>query len=299
MIKTIAEYKVKDKSSFENRVIPYIYGYGINFKKPVPRYKVNKQKYYYTITIQLVTDSLSQLVTALTGMLRYSNNCFLNKIDIRKSNIPHSLKSEKLNLERALFGIILKPSIMRNQKITKALIEYAMLNKCDFIKDDDASEYSFKEIKEIKRLVRGVPYFQKIINSNELFNNYAMVIPWVNGWQLLENVSKKVITMSHCAGLSPQISWYSHIIFSRLAGASLIIVPEPSFDKRFNITLGLKAATKKINRVNKARLIISGGVDLKKIKKILKFLPKEQHKYIGFSIGSWALNKLSNKKGMI
>ena len=82
-----------------------------------------------------------------------------------------------------------------------------------------------------------------------------MVVPWVNGWNFLEEISKEKVTMAHCANLSTQISWYTHIIFSRLAGASFVIVPDPIFDNNFDLQSALEATSKEIDGVNKARII--------------------------------------------
>lgn len=121
-----------------------------------------------------------------------------------------------------------------------------------------------------------------------------MIVPWVDGWKLLQEMSKQSITSSHCAALSPHVSWYSHIIFSRLAGASLVIVPDPAFDKTFDLKLALEAASKQIDGVNSTRLIISGGINPSRIKDILKEIDKKNHKYVGFAVGSWLLSNPKN-----
>ncbi len=96
-----------------------------------------------------------------------------------------------------------------------------------------------------------------------------MIVPWVDGWKLLQEISRKSLTASHCAALSPQVSWYSQIIFSRLAGASLVIVPDPAFDNIFDLKLALEAASRQIDAVNSTRLIISGGINPDRIRKVL------------------------------
>ena len=96
-------------------------------------------------------------------------------------------------------------------------------------------------------------------------SKYAIIVPWIDGWKLLEETSKKVVTASHCANLSPQISWQAHIMFSRLVGASLIIVPDPLFDRKFNLKIALETAKKEVKGMNTTRIILSGGINPERI----------------------------------
>jgi len=287
MMEIEATYKVENKESFEDKVLPYIFGEGIFYKiKQDSKRNEDNQK------IIIKANNLSQLITALTGMLRYSPGAILKGIEVLNVS---EVKSKKGNLpEKILLGMILKPSLSYNRDIFKNLIDSAVKNNIDFIKDDDASGYSFEELKEIEKLIQNVPYFKKIVKSSSDLDEYIMVVPWVNGWSLIEDVNKKSCVLSHCASISPQISWYPHIIFCRLAGASLVIVPDENFDKTFNLNLALEAATKKIDNIETVRLIIGGGITPKRIKEILKNIDKEFYQYIGFVVGSWLLSDPKN-----
>ncbi len=270
MIEADVEYLVRDNESFQNKVLPYIYGGGIFYKKVIE--DLSKSDFKQKVRISIKSNTLSQFITILTGMLRYSNDCLLDRIYITDNNIKNS--EYKLNINKSLIGLILKPSINYNTKIIKSLILAANRNKLDFIKDDDASEYSLKEFNKIKKLSGKVPYFSKVVNIKSLYGKYAMIVPWVDGWDLLQKASKQAVTISHCANLSPQISWYTHIIFSRLAGASIVIVPDTEFDNSFNLNSCLEAATINIKDVNTIRLIISGGINPNRINQIMNLVDK-------------------------
>ncbi|MDP3742323.1 MAG: RuBisCO large subunit C-terminal-like domain-containing protein, partial [Candidatus Micrarchaeota archaeon] len=286
----ILHYSTKNRKSFEDKVVPYVFGGGIFYKETSakPTFK------HHQLSLNIETTSLSQLITASTGMLRYSPDCVLEKIQIIDSDKVIARTSEQLNVERPLLGAIIKPSLGYNSKIAEKIIESAAKAKLDFVKDDDASEYSKQEARKIKRLANNVPYLQKIAEPQKLVGEFSMVVPWVDGWTLLQKMSKKSITTSHCAALSPQVSWYSHVIFSRLAGASLVIVPDSAFDDKFDLKLALEAASRQIIGVNSVRLIISGGITPSRIVSVLKKIDKKQRKYVGFAVGSWLLSYSNN-----
>ncbi|MCF7871735.1 hypothetical protein K9L97_01760 [Candidatus Woesearchaeota archaeon] len=290
MIRARLQYFVKDRKSFEDKVLPYVFGGGIFYKEvdAKPTFEQNQ------LSVEIETNTLSQLVTVSTGMLRYSPNCVLEKIDVLHTDKIVSKTSGKFNIERALLGIIIKPSLSFKSTIAKQLIEASQKKKVDFVKDDDASEYSKKEAEEILKLAGNVSYLQKIVEPQKIVSDFSMIVPWVDGWKLLQDISEKSVTASHCAVLSPQVSWYSHIIFSRLAGASLVIVPDPAFDEKFNLKLALEAASKQISGANSTRLIISGGINPSRIKNLLKEADKKHHKYVGFAVGSWVLSNSKN-----
>lgn len=283
MIKAKVHYTFKDKKSFEKKVIPYIFGGGIFYNDL--NYSLDNGEFSVIIN----AENFSQLITSTTGMLRYSPGTILEKIEViytEKSNY----KTCNLCGKKPILGIIIKPSFSFKESIAKEIIKSANNSKLDFVKDDDASEYSLEEAKIIKTLSKDIAYFQKISDSNKLVSNFSMVVPWVDGWKLLQEMSRKSISVSHCASLSPQISWYSHIIFSRLAGASLIIVADPLFDKNFNLKDALEAASKKIEGIETARLILSGGINPERIRKLLNKIDEKDYCYIGFAVGSWIIS---------
>lgn len=290
MIRARLQYFVKDRKSFEDKVLPYVFGGGIFYKEidAKPTFEQNQ------LSITIETNTLSQLITASTGMLRYSPASVLEKIDIIKTDKVISKTSEKFNIESPILGVIIKPSLSFKSEIAKKLIEASSETKVDFVKDDDASEYSKQEAEEILKLAGDVSYLQKSVEPERLVSKFSMVVPWVDGWKLLQEMSKNSVTSSHCAALSPQVSWYSHIIFSRLAGASLVIVPDPAFDEKFNLKLALEAASKQIDGIHSTRLIISGGINPSRIKEILKEVDKKHHKFVGFAVGSWLLSNSKN-----
>ncbi len=290
MIRARLQYFVKDRKSFEDKVLPYVFGGGIFFKDIDAKHTYDQNQLYVTIE----TNTISQLITASTGMLRYSPDSVLEKIDVLQTHKIVSKTSSKIDVGRPLLGVIIKPSLSFKLGIVKRLIEASEKAKVDFVKDDDASEYSKQETETIKRLAGDVSYLQKIVEPKKLISNFSLIVPWVDGWTLLQKMSKKYVTASHCAALSPQVSWYSHIIFSRLAGASLVIVPDPAFDTKFNLKLALEAASKQIDGVNSTRLIISGGINPSRVKNLLKEIDKKHHKYVSFAVGSWLLSNSKN-----
>lgn len=290
MIRARLQYFVKDRKSFEDKVLPYVFGGGIFYKEidVKPTFEQNQ------LSVIIGTNTLSQLITASTGMLRYSPDSILERVDIIQTDKIVAETSQKFEIKRPLLGVIIKPSLSFKTEIAKKLIDSSGKTKVDFIKDDDASEYSEQESEEIKRLVGDVSYLQKIVEPEKLVSDFSMVIPWVDGWELLQEMSKKSVTASHCAALSPQVSWHVHITFSRLAGASLIIVPDPAFDNKFNLKLALEATSKQIDGVNSSRLIFSGGINPSRINSILKEIDKKHHKNVGFAVGSWLLSHSKN-----
>jgi len=292
MIRARLQYFVKDRKSFEDKVFPYIFGGGIFFKDidAKPTFEQNQ------LSVIIETSTLSQLVTVSTGMLRYSPDCVLEKVDILQTDKIFSKTSSKIDIERPLLGVIIKPSLSFKPEIAKKLVEASEKAKVDFVKDDDVSEYSKQEAEEIKKLAGDVSYLQKIVEPESLVSDFSMVVPWVYGWNLLQEMSKTSVTTSHCAALSPQVSWYAHILFSRIAGASLVIVPDPAFDNKFNLKLALEAASKQIDGVSSTRLIISGGINPSRISNLSKEIDKKHHRYVGFAVGSWVL---SNSKNII
>ena len=178
MIEAKITYSFKDEKSFKDKVIPYIYGGGIFHKE-----KTWVEEKGNIITLSIKVKNLSQLITVSTGMLRYSQESQLDKVEIVK--IENSPKKNNLKFgEKPLIGIILKPSLDYKPEIAKRLIEWAVKNKLDFIKDDDASEYSKEEAKQIKILSSEILYFQKISNKSSMISNNIMVVPWVNGCSL-------------------------------------------------------------------------------------------------------------------
>jgi len=286
MIKARIYYLIKDKKSFEDKVMPYIFGGGVYYRDIGTKQALSQNQ----LSVIIEKCTLSQLIAASTGMLRYSPGSILEKVDVINADKTVSKISDKFDVERPLLGVIIKPSLLFKAGIVKNLIEASRKMRVDFLKDDDISEYSEREMEEIKRLANDLSYFQKVANPKRWASKFCMVVPWIDGWTLLQEISKKSMTISHCAALSLQVSWYSHIIFSRLAGASLVIVPDPMFDKKFNLRLALEAASKDIDGVNSTRLIISGGVNPSRIKRILKEIDKKCHKYMGFAVGSWILS---------
>ncbi len=290
MIRARLQYFVKDRKSFEDKVLPYVFGGGIFYKEIDAKSTIKQNQ----LSLTIKTNTLSQLVTASTGMLRYSPDSVLEKIDIIQTDKIDSKFSTKFNVERPLLGVVIKPSLSFKNEIAKKLIESSQKAKVDFVKDDDASEYSKQEAEETKKLAGNVSYLQKIVEPEKLASDFSMVVPWVDGWKLLGEMSKKSVAASHCAALSPQVSWYAHIIFSRLAGASLVIVPDPVFDNKFNLKLALEATSKQIDGVNSTRLIISGGINPNRINSLLKEIDKKDYKYVGFAVGSWLLSNSKN-----
>ncbi len=290
MMRVRLQYFVKDRKLFEDKVLPYVFGGGIFYKEidAKPTFEQNQ------LSITIETNTLSQLVTASTGMLRYSPDSVLEKIDVIQTDKIVSKTSSKIDVERSLLGVIIKPSLSFKSAIAKELIEASGKMKVDFVKDDDASEYSKQEAEEIKKLAGDISYLQKIVEPEHLVSDFSMVVPWIDGWTLLQEMSKKSVTTSHCAALSSQVSWYSHIIFSRLAGASWVIVPDPAFDSKFNLKLALEATSKQIDGINSTRLIISGGINPSRINSLLKEIDKKHHKYVGFAVGSWLLSNSKN-----
>lgn len=284
MIKVKITYSLKNKKIFENKMLPYITGGGI-FYKQNHFYTYIRSNKKYNASIILKCKSLSQLINTSTSMLRYCPDCILEDIKIIQSSINYKKKISNFP-KRPIMGAILKPAIEYNPDIIPKIIKYAIKNNFDFIKDDDASEYNRYEAKKIKNMTN-IPYFQKIINPSDSVSDYNMICPWINGWQILEEVSKNKISICHCANLPNQISWYAHIIFSRLAGADLTIVPDSNFDKTFNIQKGIKIANSNIKDVKTSKLIISGGITPKRINEILKKVEKSDRKNIGFAIGSY------------
>ena len=118
-----------------------------------------------------------------------------------------------------------------------------------------------------------------------------MVMPCVSGWQLLEQTSKQKITAAHCAGLSFQISWQPFIMFSRLAGAAMVIAPDKEFDQSFDLKEFIKEASMPIKGVPETRIILGGGLTPIRIKKVLKSVDKSYYKNLGFIMGSWILKQ--------
>jgi len=280
-IEADAFYRVRDISSFENKVLPYIYGGGIYYKTIIP--KVDGGRTYYRVPIK--TKTLSQLVTALTGMLRYSPSCRLETLDIRRAPKRRRLV---LTPRRSLLGIILKPSLSYESNLVRRLVEKSLDHDIDFIKDDDASGYGILEAQQIQNLLKNrIAYFQKIVHPSSLVSDSAMVVPWVDGWYLLDQMSQICPTISHCANLPPYVSWPAYITLSRLSGADFVIIPDSKFDKTLNIKQALEAATGKLENLPPVRLIISGGVNPQRIKEILDSVKETYYENIDFAVGSW------------
>jgi hypothetical protein len=298
MIEAEVKYLIKDKDSFEKKVVPYIFGGGF-FYDYKTEYNLKKSDAQLIAEVKFKAETLSQLIVSLTGMLRYSKDCYLNKIKIEKNTGKSKIIFNPTDDKKIIFGIILKPSLNFQSEIISQLLKYSKKYNLDFVKDDDASDYSIEEIKEIIKLSEKIPYFQKVSSAKKSFSNYAMIVPWVDGWNLLQHSSEDGITMSHCASLSPQVSWEAHITFSRLAGAYFVIVPDFKFDDTFSLEECLEVATAEIENTRKVKLIISGGITPNRINELLKLVNKKFYNYIGFAVGSWVLSSNNIEENFI
>lgn len=291
MIKAEVTYSFVNEELFKSRLLPYIFGCGMFYTKMNPALKLKeKEKRFFTSFI-VETKTFTQFVAATTGMLRFSPDCILEDIKVIRCNKVESKRLPSDFEDKYLVGAILKPAIFYQESI-KGIVKYAMNNKFDFIKDDDASEYSKEEVLQIKSLIKGLKYLQKITKLNDAQSEWVMIVPWVYGWQLLEESCKKLITASHCASLPLQISWYSFVIFSRLAGASMVIGADTKFDNTWNLTKILEAASVKIEGVPETKIILGGGVNPQRVQEVLKSIKKENYKNIGFAMGSWIVNEI-------
>lgn len=286
-MKIVAYYKVKDKTSFSKKVIPYVYGSGQHYPKLIADVKwISNKNFRATVS----TKSISQLVDAAIGMLRFSPGSFLEDIEVEECNrINKGLKLFKNN--RAITGAILKPAladIKTHYKVIKSALELGF----DFIKDDDVVEFSADRVKKLYKFCdKKIPYFHKVSNQKQFSNRPTMIVSWVDGWSLAEEFSKnkKAQLMTHCANTPLQISWSAHIILSRLTGADFIVVPDPRFDKTANLKEMIEATSRKIKNLPSARIIIAGAITPKRIEEIKKSTNKKFHKFIGFVIGSWLI----------
>ena len=170
---------------FKSRLLPYIFGCGMFYTKMNPTLELKeKEKRFFTSFI-VETKTFTQFVAATTGMLRFSPDCILEEIRIIKCD---KVESKKLPIhleEKPLVGAILKPAIFYRESI-KGIIKYAIEHNFDFVKDDDASEYSKEEASQIKSLIGSPNYLQKITKLSDSQSEWVMVVPWVHGWQLLE-----------------------------------------------------------------------------------------------------------------
>ncbi|MBW2990706.1 hypothetical protein KY348_03310 [Candidatus Woesearchaeota archaeon] len=296
VIKAEVTYSFQDKERFQNKVLPYVFGCGMFYTNKNPEIKLTDDNARYRTSFILKTKSLAQLVSATTSMLRFSPDCKLEKVKIMKCPKITSKQLPDQYTKKFLLGVILKPSLFYEDSINK-VIDYALKNKYDFVKDDDVSEYSTKESARISRIVKGPVYLQKITSLNNIQGegDWNLVTPCIHGWQLLEQASKQKVTAAHCAGLSPQISWESFIMFSRLAGAAMVICPDTEFDKSFDLKNLIKEASIPIGGVPETRIIIGGGLTPARIKEVLKNIDKSYYKNLGFAIGSWILKRNDKK----
>jgi len=291
MIKAEITYSFIDKKLFESRMLPYIFGCGMFYTKMNPILKLKeKEKRFFTSFI-VETRTFTQFVAATTGMLRFSPDCILEDINIIKCDKVESKRLPFKLEEKYLIGAILKPAIFYQESV-KGIIKYAIEHNFDFIKDDDASEYSKEEVLQIKSLIKCPKYLQKITKLSDAQSEWVMVVPWVYGWQLLEESCKIQITASHCASLPSQISWSSFVIFSRLAGASMVIGADTKFDSTWNLTEILKVASIKIEGVPETKIILGGGINPQRVENVLQSIKKENYKNIGFAMGSWIANEI-------
>jgi len=291
MIKAEVTYSFVNEELFKSRILPYIFGCGMFYTKMNPVLKIKeKEKRFFTSFI-VETKTLTQFVAATTGMLRFSPDCILEEINIIKCDKVESKRLPPTLEETPLIGAILKPAIFYQESI-KGIIRYAINNNFDFVKDDDASEYSVEEVLQIKNLIKDLKYLQKITRLDDVQSEWVMVVPFVYGWTLLEQSSKKRITASHCASLPSQISWSVFVIFSRLAGASMVVGADTKFDSTWNLIEILKTASIKIEGVPETKIILGGGINPKRIEEVLKSIKKENYKNIGFAIGSWIANEI-------
>lgn len=291
MIKAEVTYSFIDRNLFESRMLPYIFGCGMFYTKMNPTLKIKEREKRFFTSFIVETRTFTQFVAASTGMLRFTPDCVLEKIKIIKCD---KISPKRLPVEiekKPIVGAILKPAIFFQDNI-KGIIRYAIEHNFDFIKDDDASEYSNEEVKMIKSLIKDIEYLQKITKLDDAQSDWVMVVPWVYGWQLLEESCKKRITASHCASLPSQISWYSFVIFSRLAGASLVVGADTKFDNTWDLNEILEAASIQIEGIPQTKIILGGGINPKRVEEVLNSIKKENHKNIGFAMGSWIVNEL-------
>lgn len=294
MIKAEVTYTFEDKELFETRFLPYIFGCGMFYTKKNPKLMLSSQNSKFETSFIVETRSLTQFVSAITGMLKFSPDSRLEKIKIIKCDKVISKRLPSEYEIKPILGAILKPSIYFEKNI-KDIVNWAIKNNYDFIKDDDASEYTSEEIKKIKSLMTNIKYLQKITSLNNNLGDWWMVVPWVYGWNLLENSSKVNVTASHCATLPSQIGWQPFIIFSRLAGAALVVGADKKFDNTFNLDEVINASKEKILGVPEIKIILGGGINPKRIKEVLNSVKKEYYRYIGFASGSWIVNEIEKK----
>lgn len=294
MIKADITYSFINEELFKTRMLPYIFGCGMFYTKMNPELKPTEQGNHYFVTFTLKTKNLTQFVAAATGMLRFSPDCILEKIDSIKSEPIQAMQLPSEYENKYIIGAILKPALFFQDSI-RGIIEYANKNKFDFVKDDDASEYSTQEVSQIKSQIQGPRYLQKITRLEDGQGDWLMVVPWVYGWQLLADASKQKPTASHCASLPLQISWPAFITFSRLAGASFVIGADTRFDSAWDLKNIIDAAVTKINGIPETRVILGGGINPERVNSVIKTIGKEQYKNIGFAMGSWIANEIEKE----
>ena len=80
-------------------------------------------------------------------------------------------------------------------------------------------------------------------------------------------------------------------MFSRLAGAAMVIAPDKEFDQSFDLKEFIKEASMPIKGVPETRIILGGGLTPIRIKKVLKSVDKSYYKNLGFIMGSWILKQ--------
>lgn len=284
-MKVVAYYKVKNKTSFTKKSIPYIYGSGQHYQEIITDVKwLSNKKVKATIN----AESVSQLVDASVGMLRFSPGSFLENIEVKEcGRINKNLKLFQNN--KAIVGAILKPALAGLKK-HQEIIKKALSLDFDFVKDDDVVELSTDRVKNLYKFCgKKIVYFHKVNNQKQFTNRPTMIVPWVDGWSLAESFNKKTPLIIHCANTSLQISWKAHIILSRLIGGDFIIVPDEKFDKSANFKEMIEAVLRKTKNLPSARIIIAGAITPKRIGEIKKSINKRFYKFIGFAIGSWLI----------
>jgi hypothetical protein len=294
MIKADITYSFINEELFKSRTLPYIFGCGMFYLKMNPELRIKEQEKRYFVTFTLETKSLTQFVVATTGMLRFSPDCILEKIDVIKTPAIQPKQITLNDENKHIVGAILKPALFFQDSI-KGIIDYANKNNFDFIKDDDASEYSAEEFSQIKFQIKGPKYLQKITKLEDAQGDWLMIVPWVYGWQLLVDASKLKPTASHCASLPLQISWPVFVTFSRLAGASFVIGADTKFDDTWILESIFDAATIKIDGIPEIKVILGGGVNPERVNSVLKSTKAEWHKNLGFAMGSWIANEIEKR----
>ncbi|OGG40960.1 hypothetical protein A2118_01740 [Candidatus Kaiserbacteria bacterium GWA2_50_9] len=288
MIKVVARYKVKTRPLFEKRVIPYAYGSGQHF----PELATNIKRAGKNIEAKITTQSISQLVDATIGMLRFSPDSFITDLRVISQTQRHKSRS-MLNQNRPLVGAILKPALASIAS-HKKIIGLAKQLRYDFVKDDDLVEYSAERVARIYRLCGSrLVYFRKVSKQKQFSRRPSMIVPWIDGWSLAEafTATPNAPLMIHCANMPLQVSWAVHITLARLVGASFVIVPDPAFDRAVRLAEVLQAASKPVQNISSVRLLFAGAVTPTRIRAITQRTPHKHRGLIGFTIGSWLLKK--------